>query len=71
LHISNSRPAFRREGRDDVREPCPEVRYVNIGAVERRGAGDDGAVQVIALAESAPLAAQALAMELDIRAHPI
>ena len=48
-----------------------EGRGCDVGAVERRGADDDGAVEVVALAEAAVQAAEAFAIELDLRAHAV
>ena len=44
---------------------------VDLGSMQGRRADDYGAVLVVPLAEAAGDAAQALAVDLDLRAHPV
>src|SRR5947209_1603407 len=54
---------------DEVAEPAAQVGHRDVGAVQLGGPRHDGRVLEVALPEAAREAAEALAVELDLRPH--
>src|SRR5690606_34930057 len=61
--------ALSGQGGDEVAEAAAQIGNVDAGALEVGGSGDDGRVLVVPPAEAAGSAAEAFAVELDLRNH--
>src|SRR4051794_19997184 len=70
VNSRNSRGTLGRQCSDHMAESTSQVWDMNIGAPQWSGPGNDCRVSEVSLSESARDASQALAMELNVSAHP-